>query len=70
MGSAKEQSYTLIVMVSHEKLLQSLSKGMVFSIICFEEIALVSVGTVGKQETKEGNNLCEERWQCGIGCWP
>lgn len=69
-GVIKEQNFSLIVTVSCEKLLESLSRGMAFSNTGFEEMALAPTGTLGKQEAKEGNSLCEKRWQSGFGHWP
>lgn len=53
-GRAKQSQlkseYDLIVMVDREKPLESLSRGMAFSNIYFEEITLASMETVGKLE--------------------
>ena len=62
----KEQNFNLSVMVSHEKLQESLSSGVAFSNTSSEEIILAPMGTLRKQEAKEENNLCEKRWWFGI----
>lgn len=41
---------------------------MAFSSICFEVVTLASVGTVGKQDTREGAHLCvREEDGSGLG---